>query len=116
MPLSLRALSDGWLVEARLRDPGLRIVVDYDCCHTIVDRKRMRVRADAVGEPLREARLRVGVDRCSEHCDEQLRGPRLTGRAVDYLKGRSGIVDKQPLISPAKCVCRIVGDSRTFHS
>ena len=48
---------------------------------------------------MREGRLGIGVARCPERGDEQLRRDYFAGRPLDYLQRRAGVVDEQPLAS-----------------
>jgi hypothetical protein len=55
------------------------------------------MRADPVRQALRPGGLGIGVARCAERGDEQLRHPHLAGRAVDHLQRRAGVIDEHSL-------------------
>ena len=88
---------DARLVEAGLGDAGLQIVGNDHRRHTAIKAKGACVRADPVGQRLREGCLGVRKTRCAECGDEQLAGMHLSGRGIDDVNRRAGVIDKQLL-------------------
>jgi len=90
--------------------PDLRLSETTIAGAPAVKAKCACVRADPVGQSLREGCFGVGQARCAEGGDEQLAGMHLTGRRIDDVDRRAGVIDEQLLA--ATCGCRIVGDKR----
>ena len=88
---------DARLVEAGLGDAGLQIVGNHHRRHTAVKAKGACVRADPVGQRLREGCLGVRKARCTECGDKQLAGKHLSGRGVHDVDRRAGVIDEQLL-------------------
>ena len=73
-------------------------VVGHDLArHAADEGQRPGVRADPVGQRLRQRRLGIGVARRAQHRDEHLRGAQLAGAAVGQVDRLAGVVDEQPL-------------------
>ena len=80
--LGIGAVNPG-LVEAGLSHSGLEVVRDELVRDTAEELQHPNMGADPVRQALRSGRLGIGVIRCAEDADEDLRCPNLAGLAVD---------------------------------
>src|ERR1700752_2289992 len=80
-----------------LGDPGLKIGAHHRLRHTAKGSERVHMRADPIEDPLRPARLCIGVIRGAERGDENVRHAHLPALCIKYRDRDAGKIDEQLL-------------------
>ena len=91
----LIAAIDAGLVARRLGDPSLEIVAHHRLRHATDRREGVDVGGDPIGEPLRPARLGIGVVGRPERSDEDVGGTLRVRYLIEYRHRVAGIIDEQ---------------------